>query len=243
MTTAPPALLDAVPTVLRERAQWVLWRNENSIKKPYQTCGKLAKSNDPATWTTFDAVNAVYTRGGFSGVGFVLADDDPFVGIDLDSCRNPQTGAIADWAKEIMREVDSYTELSPSGTGYKIWVQATFNGSNCKHALDEVPLGSKAAAIEMFARGQYFTVTGARACNHPADVLPRQDIVDALLTKYWPARVIATSPVLVGADSTSPKAGSLPEVAERLCAGRSEDSPVVQAAKARLWTLLGRAQQ
>ena len=29
----------------------------------------------------------------------MFAQDDPFVGIDLDGCREPLTGMIADWTR------------------------------------------------------------------------------------------------------------------------------------------------
>jgi primase-polymerase (primpol)-like protein len=57
---------------------------------------------------------------GYCGVGFVFSSDDPYVGIDLDGCRNPQTGYIEPWALEIVRRLNSYTEISRSGTGLHI---------------------------------------------------------------------------------------------------------------------------
>jgi putative DNA primase/helicase len=47
----------------------------------------------------------------------------PYVGIDLDGCRDPQTGVIEPWALEVVRLLDSYTEVSPSGRGLHIWVR------------------------------------------------------------------------------------------------------------------------
>jgi primase-polymerase (primpol)-like protein len=58
-----------------------------------------------------------------TGVGYVFSDGDPYSGVDLDNCRGRETGEIADWAKEIIRGLASYTEVSPSGTGVKIWVK------------------------------------------------------------------------------------------------------------------------
>src|SRR5947208_1616508 len=59
------------------------------------------------------------------GVGFALGrvDKGPaFAGVDLDQCRNPATGIIEEWAWKIIRHCDSYTEISPSGTGVKIFL-------------------------------------------------------------------------------------------------------------------------
>ncbi|HSP96544.1 MAG TPA: hypothetical protein VL049_04785, partial [Candidatus Dormibacteraeota bacterium] len=58
------------------------------------------------------------------GVGFVFhAMLNPFAGIDLDGARDPATGVLAPWAQSIVAACDSYTEVSPSGTGVKIIVR------------------------------------------------------------------------------------------------------------------------
>ena len=53
----------------------------------------------------------------------MVTRDDPYVGIDLDDCRNPETGEIAAWAQEIIDRFDSYTEVSPTGTGVRILIR------------------------------------------------------------------------------------------------------------------------
>jgi len=42
------------------------------------------------------------------------------MGLDLDSCIDPQTG-IADWANEIITRFNTYGEISPSGKGVKLF--------------------------------------------------------------------------------------------------------------------------
>src|SRR5687767_13017567 len=96
---------DTIPEALKERAQWIVWREEirngDPTKVPYTADGRLAKSNDPETWTVFPDAVATYRQAGYSGVGFVFSESDPFVGIDLDGCRDPVTQAISEWATEI----------------------------------------------------------------------------------------------------------------------------------------------
>src|SRR5207244_12523629 len=58
-------------------------------------------------------------QDGFAGVGFVFSSDDPYTGVDLDKCRNPETGQIEEWAQGIIEQLDSYTESSQSGTGVR----------------------------------------------------------------------------------------------------------------------------
>jgi putative DNA primase/helicase len=60
------------------------------------------------------------------GIGFVFTESDPFCGVDLDACVDPKTGEIASWASEIVRELNSYTAFSPSGTGLHVLLRAEF---------------------------------------------------------------------------------------------------------------------
>lgn len=57
---------------------------------------------------------------GIKGVGFVLTQNDPFVFIDLDQCIEPNTGAVQAWARGVLKQIPSYTGISPSGLGLHI---------------------------------------------------------------------------------------------------------------------------
>src|SRR4051794_30983587 len=100
MTTALRTRFDAIPDELRSLPQWVVWKLERrdgkSTKVPYQCDGRRASATDPETWTTFEQVAPDATD--VDGVGFVFAKGDPFVGIDLDDCREPDTGYLRGWA-------------------------------------------------------------------------------------------------------------------------------------------------
>ena len=117
-----------VPSELADRKQWVIWRVESRDGKPTKVAikpsdGCRASSTDPADWVTYDeAANAV-GRFNYRGVGYMFADNDGISGIDLDDCRDPETVEISLWAREIIHALDSYTEVSASRTGAKIWVR------------------------------------------------------------------------------------------------------------------------
>src|SRR5574343_1054362 len=108
------------PAELKSLRQWIVWRDEAGRKVPYQPDGRLAKTNDPTTWRTWEECQV----GGFSGPGFVFAESDSFCGIDLDGCYCE--GQIAPWASEILDLFtrNYYAEISPSGKGIKLWVCA-----------------------------------------------------------------------------------------------------------------------
>ena len=159
-----------IPVELREIPQWVLWkyqpRGENGkvSKPPCQPNGKLAKPNDPATWTTFDAVSNAFQSGTFEGIGFVLTAEDPYTGIDIDHCRDASSGELAEEAEKLVQAFNSYTEITPSEEGIRIWIRGSLP-SDIKHSdiKHKVPFPSNnfpMMTIEVYDRKHYFTVTG-----------------------------------------------------------------------------------
>lgn len=162
---------DNIPGELKQLDQWVLWREEKRspgddkpTKVLYRINSARAKSNDRQTWSSFDLTWAAYLRrqDHWSGIGFVFSPEDPYCGIDLDGCRHPETGQIAAWACRVLDLVDSYAEISPSGTGVKIISRGRMeDGWRHKIILDgEMMLSEKQPAIEVYDRGRFFTVTG-----------------------------------------------------------------------------------
>jgi putative DNA primase/helicase len=142
---------DSIPAELKHLSQWVLWRfsknEKNEItKKPYQTTGNLAKSNDPTTWNSIEGV--LLKAKNFDGIGFVFSENDAYVGIDLDKCVH--NGIIEAWALAIIKAIGSYTEFSQSGKGIHI----IFKG--------RIPTVSdkRKGQIEIYDQGRYFCMTG-----------------------------------------------------------------------------------
>jgi KaiC/GvpD/RAD55 family RecA-like ATPase len=184
--------LKTIPNSLKELPQWLMWKLEASssrpTKLPYQVNGQMAKSNDKSTWNTFEAVAKRAKGPGYSGIGFVFSDADPFIGIDLDGCRNPDSGKVADWAKEIANKLDSYTELSPSGTGLKVFARGEWrNQTGKKLELPAEIICDKSPAIEIYDRVRYFAVTGHHI-QGPAEPQQRQSVIDDLWELFWASR-------------------------------------------------------
>ena len=78
--------------------------------------GLGASHSDPKTWGTFEQAEACAKRRNLAGVGFVLSETDDFTGIDLDKCRDPETGKLDRRAEDIVALGETYWEVSPSGT-------------------------------------------------------------------------------------------------------------------------------
>jgi primase-polymerase (primpol)-like protein len=63
-----------------------------------------------------------HRRGEYDSIGITLGDiGDGRIrsGLDLDDCRDPESGDVAEWALWTTRQLDSYAEVSPSATGLK----------------------------------------------------------------------------------------------------------------------------
>ena len=184
MTNTPrapaTAALASFPPVLRNLRQWVCWRLEERDGKPTKVpldprTGDRAATDDASTWTAFTDALAAHHRGMGDGVGFVFSTHDPYSGIDLDGCRDPETGEIEPWAEEWIRRCDSYTEVSPSGAGVHIIVRA------------KLPPGRRRrGGIEVYEEGRYFTVTGDRLRNTPTTVEERTDVLTRLHAETFP---------------------------------------------------------
>jgi hypothetical protein len=151
-----------IPEELRELPHWVVWRLEKRANKsgvvketkvPYNARSKKhAKSNNPTTWSDFSEAVAALELG-YSGLGFCLSP--PYVGVDLDGCR--PNGTDEPWAGEIIAELDSYTELSPSAHGVHVIVKGELpDGPRQKEYEGE----HHGVGLYDAARGRYLTMTG-----------------------------------------------------------------------------------
>jgi hypothetical protein len=174
-----------VPADLRERPQWVCWRFEQVTdrggakrwtKVPIAaTTGGRASSTEPRTWSAFDEALAYFQafRSRTAGVGVVFAAADPFAGVDLDDALD-DAGAVREWARPILADLASYSEVSPSRTGAKVFLRGKLP-EDCRHRN---PYGE--GEVEMYDRARFFAVTGHRLADYPAAVEKRQAQLDRL---------------------------------------------------------------
>ena len=97
---------------------WVAWKYRDGKKVPYDPNRpkRRADVGDPRTWGAYEEASGA----DLDGVGIVLLDSG-LGAIDLDDCRDPRTGALDDWACEIVKDaMGAYVEVSPSGKGLHI---------------------------------------------------------------------------------------------------------------------------
>lgn len=144
---------------------WVCWRyvikkaGKKPTKVPYHPNGDNAETDDPKTWSSYEAVSAAVSK--FDGIGFVLTGTE-IAALDLDDCRNAETGDIEPWAKTLIERAATYAEVSPSGSGFRII--GTGTGDKVHRKL-KVP-DANGMTCELYRKAtRYITVTGNIHCD------------------------------------------------------------------------------
>lgn len=158
--------LENLPAVFwpyREIQIWCTWnwvyKDERWTKPPFQPNGTHAKSQGPDTWCSYtEAVEAV-NAGKADGIGIMLFGmKQAEIIFDIDHCRDPITGAITPWAKEIIDSAASYTEVTPSGTGVRVLGTGDIGRVHKRFSKVDGAEGG----VEVYTAGEarYITVTG-----------------------------------------------------------------------------------
>lgn len=157
----------AVPAEIHGRDRWV---RRSADKVPLRAdTGRPASSTDPATWTTHAAA-AASPHG--AGLGYVLADGDDIVVLDLDHCLSG--GRLAPWAARILAACPpTYAEVSPSGTGLHIWGRGRLARGRRIRRQD-------GAAIEAYSDGRYIAL-GHRYADAPLELADLSEVLADLL--------------------------------------------------------------
>jgi putative DNA primase/helicase len=183
-------IIENVPKELALTPQWVCWsgtvgQNGKMSKIPINPrTGRNAKTDDPATWGTFEAAIYFSRNNDLPGIGFVFTETDDFVGIDLDECLDPASGSIKAEAQQIINRLASYTEISPSGKGVHVI------------ARGKLPEGSRRIGkVEMYDDRRFFTITGNSLHGTPAGVMDRRkEVLDVYQSLFPQSRPRAVQP-------------------------------------------------
>ena len=187
----------SAPTLdaLASTPRWLAWqtdlRNGRPTKVPKSPHTlREAASTRPEDWATRPQAEDAYRRlppspHGPGGVGLVLGDWNDGLrigGVDLDACRDPETGALEPWAREVLAHLDTYAEVSPSGGGVKAlflmeadavaWLRAAglLPPEGCGRSFKRGNGADHPPAIEAHLSGRYYAVTDARLPHAPAEL-------------------------------------------------------------------------
>jgi len=188
-----PVQIGPIPPELQAIPRWVLWKYVERTKPdgskvwaklPMTTSDRAASSTKPATWTTFEDAVDTLVLGDFDGIGLVLGDD--VQGVDLDDCRDPETGELSELAQEVLARVEGYAEVSPSGTGIKLFSRTNLDASRAK----------KEVGVELYREGRYFTVTGHAIPGRPSGLPAETQDLAWLVERVWGEGL--SSPIVQG---------------------------------------------
>lgn len=159
-----------IPDELKAVPRWLCFKlgkrggKITKIPRQAQSPRRNASSTNPDTWATFDEAVTAYEANDFiDGIGFVFSDEDEICGIDIDHCRNSETGELTPEAEHAIAVLNSYTEASPSGEGTHTLVFAELPGEK-----------NRREPFEVYAKGRYFTMTGDHIEGTPTTVEHRQ---------------------------------------------------------------------
>jgi len=166
LTVSPQFLkpiFENIPGELKAKKIWAVWKGvpkqntDGSIrysKPPRQPSGEFAKSNDPATWASFDDAKTAYDTGKFDGLGIMTVE--PYITYDQDHCVEDGQG-LNETAKEDLDDLNTYCEISPSGHGIRAICKGKKPGTDCKRGN-----------FELYDSLRFITVTGHTIDDYPS---------------------------------------------------------------------------
>jgi hypothetical protein len=180
---------------------WVAWKQDTRRGKPTPLpydprTGQAASVHDPATWATHEEADSWAATNGGDGVGLMLSqiDDAIIGGLELDSCRDPDTATVDPWAQEVIDRFDTYTETSPSQTGTNLLfifarpdlpaVEALFCGKYGR-IFKRTDGNGHPLAIEIHLGHRCFAVTGETISDTALRLVDLADL-QWLISDYGP---------------------------------------------------------
>lgn len=167
-----------IPNTLKETELWCVWKRDERGKVPYNpVTGYKAKSNDPSTFSDFPTACGAYMSGGYNGLGIGIFNG--ISAIDIDHCITD--GNCSEMASDIIKQVGSYTEISPSGNGIRI----IFTVDKFSYNKELYYINNQNKGLEVYIAGatqKFVTVTGNKINENP--VIDGTSKLSAILDKY-----------------------------------------------------------
>jgi hypothetical protein len=206
---APPELIAAPIWVCGSRAPKAMANGTvKSAKTPISPAtGRNARSNEATTWGAFKlaAKRALMPAGVSDGFGIGLLGVNllggQFVGLDFDHVIDSATGELAPAARALIDALPrTYTEVSPSGTGLRLFYRGSlppgFSGSVVDDAFGP---GTQLEAYDGWRGARYLSVTGkvyedrgAMVAASHADLLPLVELQQRVRESKKPTKNAAS---------------------------------------------------
>ena len=200
--------IENIPEWLRENGRFVLRRE----KVPYTRYGRRANPTDERDGCTAAEAIATWEKAPdrYDGIGVMIIP--PLVGIDLDHVISEER-ELSPLAEEVLGMVDTYAEVSPSGTGLHLLGLAPDMVADPAKYLQK----NSDAGVEVYFSKRYFTFTGDPLVD--SEVRDISDSVQEVMDTYMKRGGIPTE----GADVSAPTAAQEPDT-------RTEEEVAMDAA-------------
>ena len=152
-----------IPQELKANASFCCWKKEKRGGKPTKVpynprTGRMAKTNEPNTFTDFATAMKAFAMGGYDGIGYRVSEG--IGAIDIDHCIR-EDGSLNDVAASILGFFpDTYFERSPSGTGLRGFFRLSPDFAYDKTAYY---INNRKHGLEVYLPGvtnRFVTVTG-----------------------------------------------------------------------------------
>lgn len=193
---APEIHTENIPRESKACPNWTLWkyvfRKGKWTKVPYQPNKKEGDSSDPSKWTTYETAIDTYNNNKnlFDGIGFTFDPSGPFSGVDFDDCIN-EDGSIEPAVEGYLNKLNSYSEVSPSGKGIKVFTKAKLpviiERDNGKIQQGFAQKKEK-PEVEIYYGERFFTVTGNVLPQFSNEIEERNDELTEIFQEVFKRR-------------------------------------------------------
>ena len=151
---------DQIPDDLKQQP-WAVWIAEPRSDKPGKynkaprspVTGIKIGANQAHLFGSFEQAKAAFETDKYTGIG-VLLTGNGIVGFDIDDYQNTfaKNPEVEVWVEKAISDQTNpaYAELSPSGTGLRLFVRGELPGK-----------GRKSGCLEVYDNMRFLTITGA----------------------------------------------------------------------------------
>lgn len=181
-----------IPKELQQIPTWVLFKLEwDEEKKKFKKIPHGGngyplgiKNSNIEKYLSFETALSIYINHvkGFDGIGFAFTNQNDIMGIDIDKCV--QNGVLNEDAKEIIFDLKSYCEYSPSATGIHIILKGSMNEGWRNKVVDK----TSQVEYEMYDQERFFTFTANSIMPNYTEVV-QSDALESIYQKFWASNI------------------------------------------------------
>lgn len=189
---------DVYPEAMIERDAWIPWTSIDGRKQPYAPYAQTENAyswSDIDNWTDFESARDwTEKHPQLKGITYILQEEggsyadfgDPFLFVDGDDVRDPETGDVSPAFIELLEQLgETYTDISTSGTGS----HALYRGELPEDVRTvQYKLPDDQGEVEIYDQRRVCVMTGQHVAGTPTtidavDEAALEDVVDEHATR------------------------------------------------------------